>query len=51
MPMNYLGKLLFPRLPAWQAKRQARQLFAAFVVALVLGVVMAAVILFTNAKR
>jgi hypothetical protein len=49
--MNYLGKLLFPRLPAWQAKRQARQLFAAFSVSVIFGLIIAAVILYTNHKR
>lgn len=51
MPMNILGKLLFPRLPAWQARRQARQMFGAFVFSLVFGVTVAAVILYVNHKR
>lgn len=51
MPMNHLGKLLFPRLPAWQAKRQAQQIFAAFAVSVIFGLIVAAVILYTNSKR
>ena len=51
MPMNYLGKVLFPSQPAWRAKRQARQMVAAFTVAILFGVVVAAVIWFTNAKH
>lgn len=51
MPMNQLGKLLFPRLPAWQARRQARQLFGAFVFSVIFGVAVAAVILYVNHKR
>jgi hypothetical protein len=49
--MNYLGRVLFPKQPAWQAKRQARQIVAAFVVAVVFGLAIAAIIWFTNARR
>ena len=51
MPMNFLGRTLFPNQPAWRAKRQARQIFAAFMVALIFGMVVAVVIWFTNAKH
>lgn len=51
MPMNHLGKLLFPRLPAWQAKRQARHIVAAFSVALVFGLIVMAIMLLQNPHR
>jgi len=49
--MNYLGKLLFPRLPAWQAKRQARHIVAAIAVALIFGAGIVAISLFVNLRR
>jgi hypothetical protein len=51
MPTKLLGKLLFPRLPAWQARRQARHLLAAVSVALALGCVIAGVILYQGFKH
>ena len=49
--MNLLGKMLFPSLPPWQARRQARHMFAAFIFSVTFGVIIAAVILYTNTKR
>ena len=51
MPMNLIGKVLFPGQPEWQARRQAKQMVAAFTVAIILGCVVAAIIWFSNAKH
>lgn len=51
MPVKFLGRLLFPRLPDWQARRQARHLLAATAVALMFGAIVAALILYQGFKR
>jgi hypothetical protein len=50
-PMNFLGKVMFPHQPLWRARRQARQMLAAFTVALVFGAVVVVVMFLENAKR
>lgn len=45
MPTKFLGRVLFPRLPEWQARRQAGQLLAAVAVALLVGGILAAILL------
>jgi len=49
--MNFLGKVMFPHQPLWRARRQARQMLAAFTVALVFGAVVVVVMFLENAKR
>jgi hypothetical protein len=51
MPVKFLGRVLFPRLPDWQARRQARQMLAAIAVALTFGAIIAALILYQGFKR
>jgi hypothetical protein len=51
MPMKFLGKMMFPSLPAWQAKRQARHLMVALSVAVFFGLVIVAVMLLQNAPH
>jgi hypothetical protein len=51
MPSKFIGRVLFPRLPAWQARRQARHLLAAITVALMFGCVVAAFILYQGVRR
>jgi hypothetical protein len=51
MPLNYLGKVLFPRLQPWQQKKQARTvvwvaLFSIFFVAIVV-----VIMFFENSQR
>ena len=51
MPLKLLARVLFPRLPEWQARRQTKQLMAAISVAIILGAAMAAIILLQGAKH
>ncbi len=51
MSMNFIGRMLYPNQPAWQARRQAKQIVAAFTVAVLFGLVVGAIILFVNSKR
>lgn len=51
MPVKFLSRLLFPRLPAWQARRQVRHLLAALAVAMFLGAVIAAILLLQAYRR
>jgi hypothetical protein len=49
--MNFIGKVLFPRQPPWRARRQAKHMVAAFLVSLVLGAIVVAIMYIENAKR
>lgn len=51
MSYDLIGRIFFPRQQAWQARRHARQLVAALLVALIFGLVMGALIWLANAKR
>jgi hypothetical protein len=51
MPLNFLGKVLFPRLAPWQQKRQLKTMLAVIVVAVVFAAIVGVIIYFTNAKR
>ena len=51
MPLKLLARVLFPKLPEWQARRQTKQLLAAISVAIVVGLAMAAVILLQGARH
>ena len=51
MPMNFLGKVLFPRDAAWQRKKQAKILVWVVVTAMVFGAGVAAIILYQNSHR
>jgi hypothetical protein len=48
--LSILGKVLYPQQPLWRARRQARQMLAAFFVSLMLGAVIIAVMYIQNAK-
>jgi hypothetical protein len=49
--MKFLGKVMFPHQPSWRARRQARQMVAAFMLSLVFGMIIVAIMYFENAKR
>lgn len=51
MPMNFLGKLLFPNLPNWQRRRQTRIILWAIALAVLIGAVVVMVMFYNNAKR
>ena len=50
MPMKYFGRVLFPRLPRWKQKQQARLLLWAVLVAVIFAVAVAAIMLYQNAR-
>lgn len=51
MSYDLIGRILFPRQQAWQARRHARQLVAALLVAVIFGLVVGALIWLANTKR
>jgi hypothetical protein len=51
MPMNFLGKVLFPNQPEWRGRRQAKHLVAALVVAVIFGAVVVTVMFVQNSRR
>ena len=51
MPLNFLGKVLFPRLEPWQRKRQARAIVWAVLTAIVFAAVVVAVMFLVNSRR
>jgi len=51
MPMNFLGKVAFPRLAPWQRKRQVKIMLTAFVTAVIFAVVVVAIMFLQNSKR
>jgi len=48
MPMNFLGKLLFPNLPNWQRRRQTRIILWAIALAVLIGAAVVIVMFYTN---
>ena len=51
MLLNFLGKLIFPRQAPWLQRKQLINLLAAIGVALVVGGLIIAVMLFANARK
>ncbi len=51
MPMNYLGKVLFPRQAQWQRKRQLKIMIWVIMVSVVFAVTVGAIILLQNSRR
>jgi len=51
MPMQILGKVLFPRLQPWQQRRQAKLVLTVFFTALAFAALVGAVIFLTNRGR
>jgi hypothetical protein len=51
MPMNFIGKAMFPRLPRWQSRRQAIHLVAALAVGVLFAAVIVAVMFLQNGHR
>jgi hypothetical protein len=49
MPMKFFGKVLFPHLPRWKQKQQARILVWVILAAVIFAVVVAAIMLHQNA--
>jgi len=51
MPIKFLGKVLFPRLPEWQRRRQTKSLLVAIAVALLFTAVVVGFMFFQNNRR
>ena len=49
MPMQILGKVLFPRLQPWQQRRQAKTVVTVIVVAIVFAALVGGIIYMANA--
>ncbi|HEV2693700.1 MAG TPA: hypothetical protein VG347_12475 [Verrucomicrobiae bacterium] len=51
MPMQTLGKVLFPRLQPWQQRRQAKLAVNVFLAAVAFAAIVGAIIFLTNKGR
>lgn len=51
MLLNFLGKILFPRLAAWQRRKQMKSMIAAILVGLIFAGAVAAAILFQSYRK
>jgi hypothetical protein len=51
MPLNFLGKVLFPRLEPWRRKRQAKAIMWAVLTALIFAAVVVGIMFLENSRR
>ena len=51
MPMQTLGKVLFPRLQPWQQRQQAQTAVTVLVVAVVFAAIVGGIIFMSNGNR
>jgi flagellar basal body-associated protein FliL len=51
MPINFLGKLLFPRLAPWQRKRQIKIMLWVILATVIFAASVAAIMLFQNSRK
>ncbi len=51
MPMNFLGKVLFPRLAPWQRKKQTKIMLLVLFATIMLAICIVAIMFFQNSKR
>ena len=51
MPMNFLGKLLFPKSAPWQRKKQTRIIVRVALAAVVFAAIVVTIMLFQNSRR
>jgi hypothetical protein len=51
MPLNHLGKFLFPRQQAWYQRRQAKMIVLVLLVAIGFAAIVAAVMFFRNTRH
>ena len=51
MPMQILGRVLFPRLQPWQQRRQAKTVVTVLLVGVVFAAIVGGIMFLSNAKR
>lgn len=51
MPMNFLGKVFFPRLAPWQRKKQAKIMLWVLFATGMLAICIVTIMFFQNSKR
>jgi hypothetical protein len=51
MPMNFLSKLLFPRLAPWQRKRQIKMMLWVVLATVLFAASIAAIMLLQNSRK
>jgi hypothetical protein len=51
MPINLLGKLLFPRLPSWERRRRAITVLIVLLISISFAVIVGAVMYYSNSRR
>jgi len=51
MPLEFLGKILFPRQPDWQRNKQLKTIFVAAIVAVFFASLVAGLMLYAAYKR
>ena len=50
MPVDYFGKMLFPRLQPWQRRRQIKTMLMVLIVAVIFAAVVAGFMLLRNSR-
>jgi len=51
MPLNFLGKVLFPRLEPWRQKRQTKAILWAVLTAIIFAAVVVGIMFLENSRR
>jgi hypothetical protein len=51
MPINNLGKLLFPRLPSWEQRRRAITVVVVLFTALIFAIIVGVLMIYSNSRR
>ena len=51
MPLNFVGKKLYPRLPAWERRRRIKTIFIVAVISIIVGIILGWVMFLRNAPK
>jgi hypothetical protein len=51
MPINLLGKLLFPRLPSWERRRRAITVVIVLLTGITFAVIVGVIMYYSNSRR
>jgi hypothetical protein len=51
MPINLLGKLLFPRLPSWERRRRAITVLIVLLISISFAVIVGVIMYYSNSRR
>ena len=51
MPLNFFGKVLFPRKSSWRRQQQTKFILAAILVAVIFAGIVSAMMFYANSKK